>query len=443
VREAYAALFDDGPPRPDLMLLTGDQVYLDTPWWAYLLQARATPRTNALLEYWASWGMQLGRDGRKRLGLRPLLTDGPTWFLPDDHEFWNNWPHASVTAKHSFLNQAKGLWGGLTRGVSATLALVRPPHVVVPDDPGEVPPHADQRNFLPVHPDEWDRWSRASFDLIGSFQTRTVRDREHGVITRGEYGDDRADDPQRPPRDGPRGVVHQPLTPPVQIVDIDPVHVVLLDTRTRRTRVPTDERWSQFVDPDCLDHVVDVATVAPVLVLALPEPLLQRAVRRQVMLPGAGDVGIRHYVAQYEDFWARMRAARDGRPTVVIAGDIHRSYVAHAPEVGMVEVVASPASLVYGSHTAWRLEYGSSPPVTGPMEHSPVPATIDIALPQHPDHVDALAGLTIDRVGEHEYRLHVRLRPLNPRDAAQDVTYVLRDDRTEAVRLSADAAPAL
>ncbi|GAA4811658.1 hypothetical protein GCM10023200_56820 [Actinomycetospora chlora] len=431
---AYAALFDGGPPRPDLVLLAGDQIYADTPWWAYLLQARATPRTNALLEYWASWGMQLRRDGLVRRGLHPLLTDGPTWFLPDDHEFWNNWPHASVTAKHSFLNQAKGLWGGLTRSVSAALALVREPRVVVPEDPGEVPRGAVERNLLPVHPDEWDRWSRASFDLIGSFQTRSVRDREQGIITRGEWGDDPADDPGRPPRGGPRGVVHQPLTPPVQVVELDPVHVVLLDTRTRRTRVRTDDRWSQFVDPACLDEVVAVAGRAAVLVLALPEPLLRRAEGWRPSVPGAGDVGIRHYVRQYEDFWARLRAARAGRPTVTIGGDIHRSYVAHSTEAGLVEVVASPSSLVYGSHTAWRVKYDAIPPPPGPLEGSPVPAHRDIALPGHPDHVDALAGLQIDRTGEHEYRLHVRLRPLNPADAAQDVTYVLRDAGGDPVR---------
>jgi hypothetical protein len=238
-------------------------------------------------------------------------------------------------------------------------------------------------------------------------------------------------------------VVHQPLTPPVQVVDLDPVHVVLLDTRTRRTRVRSNEHWSQFVDPTCLDELLDVAAGAPVFVLALPEPLLQRAVGSRPMLPGAGDVGIRHYVAQYEDFWRRLRAARNGRPTVTIGGDIHRSYVAHAPDDGFVEVVASPTSLVYGSHTSWRLKYSATPPSPGPLERSPVPAWKDLALPGHPDRVDALAGLTLQRTGAYEHRLHVRLRPLNLDDPAQEVTYLLRDDGVgAAVRREAGMASA-
>ena len=47
-----------------------------------------------------------------------------------------------------------------------------------------------------------------AFDLIGSFETRSVRDRDTGRITWGERDDA---DPLRPPGDGPRGVVHRPL----------------------------------------------------------------------------------------------------------------------------------------------------------------------------------------------------------------------------------------
>ena len=41
--------------------------------------------------------------------MRSLLTNGPNWFLADDHEFWNNWPHATVTAHHSYGNIGRAL----------------------------------------------------------------------------------------------------------------------------------------------------------------------------------------------------------------------------------------------------------------------------------------------------------------------------------------------
>ncbi|PVZ04573.1 hypothetical protein [Actinomycetospora cinnamomea] len=415
--------------RPDLTLLLGDQVYADTPWWSYMLQARAVPRSSTLLEYWASWGMQTPRhraDGPGR-GLGPVLTDGPTFFLPDDHEFWNNWPHASVTAKHSFLNQARGLFGGLARGLAAARELVAEPTVEVPEHPGDVPAGADERNHLPVHPDEWGRWSRGAFDLFGSFQTRSVREREGGPITRGEFSDDPRRDPTRPPRDGTPGVVHQPLTPPLQIVDLGPVCVSLLDTRTRRTRSRSHARWSRFVDDECLDHLLERAAGADLFVLAMPEPALQAPARWRPSLPGFSDFGIRHYVAQYTAFWNRLVEARAGRPTVLLGGDIHRSHVAHSTSHALVQVVASPFSLVYGYNTWERIKYRneSGPPPAGPLPGSWLPAERTIALRGHPDHRDGFAGLTLERIDAERYRLDVSLCPINLDDPVAAVRYDL------------------
>ena len=430
VPEAYAAHVPHRlGGRPDLTLLLGDQVYADTPWWSYLLQARAVPRTATLLEYWASWGLQLsgGPATSAGSGLGPLLTDGPTCFLPDDHEFWNNWPHASVTAKHSFLNQARGLLGGLARTAAAARDLVHEPHPVVPADPGEVPEGATERNHLPVHPDEWGAWSRAAFDLFGSFQTRSVRDRRDGTITRGEYSDDPERDPQRPPRDGAPGVIHQPLTPPVQHLDLDPLHLALLDTRTRRTRSRTNARFSRFVDDRWLDQVLERAGTAPLFVLAMPEPAFQAPAPWRLTLPGTSDYGIRHYTHQYVRFWHELVERRAGRPTVLLGGDIHRSYVAHSLEHAIVQVVASPFSLVYGSRYSemrtFRDETG--PPPAGHLENSWPPAERVIALRGHPDHRDGFAGLALTRVDADHYDLTISLLPVNQQDEVLTAGYRL------------------
>ncbi|ANY05605.1 hypothetical protein [Pseudonocardia sp. HH130630-07] len=141
---------------PDLALLTGDQVYADAPAKFYATMARSTPRTYGLLEYWTSWGMQTyGDDRRPHHGMRELLRHGPHWFLPDDHEFWNNWPHASVTARHSYANIRRAGRGGLRRILAVRRH--RPgAEIPYPADPGPPPSDPQVQSYHPAHPDEWD-----------------------------------------------------------------------------------------------------------------------------------------------------------------------------------------------------------------------------------------------------------------------------------------------
>ena len=361
-------------------------------------------------------------------GLGALLRDGPTWFLPDDHEFWNNWPHASATAKHSFLNQARGLLGGLFRWAAAVRDLVVDVDPDVPTFPGVVPEGAAERNHLPVHPDEWGRWSRAAFDLFGSFQTRSARERAGGPITRGEFSDDPANDPWRPPGDGPVGVVHRPLTPPLQTVGVDPVRVALLDTRTRRTRSRTNEEWSRFVDAEFVDATMAAAAApeAAVFVLAMSEPLLAAPAGWRPSVPGFSDFGVRHYTEQYVDFWTRLLAARAGRPTVLVAGDIHRSYVAHALPYAVVQVVASPLSLVYGYKTLERWRFRKEKASTPAVLKDPWPPAVQaIGLRGHPGHRNGFAGLELQRTGDDTYRLRVDLCPINLADDVLSTAYDL------------------
>lgn len=344
----------DRVAAPDLALLTGDQVYADAPAKFYATMARSTPRTYGLLEYWTSWGMQ--RYGaRRHLGMRELLRHGPHWFLPDDHEFWNNWPHASVTARHSYANITRAGRGGLRRALAAWRH--RPgTEIPYPADPGPPPSDPLVQSYHPVHPDEWDAWGRSAFDLFGSFQTPSVRDRDTGRITRGELDDDPATDPLRPPRHGPPGEVHRPLNQLVQRIDLDEVQIVLLDTRTRRTRRTDDPRYSAFVDPGSLDQVLAIAAEAPVLVLVTPQPMLVPPYRTRLRERPLGarverllDLQVADYPDQYARLWDGLVAARDGRPTVTVGGDIHSSYIGHAPSLPLLEVVSSPMSLVAGA----------------------------------------------------------------------------------------------
>jgi hypothetical protein len=76
--------------RPHLKLLCGDQVYLDNPWYEILPRSPARLAQRFLDKYLATWIPSGGATG-----LSQLLAEGSSWFLADDHEFWNNHPNWS------------------------------------------------------------------------------------------------------------------------------------------------------------------------------------------------------------------------------------------------------------------------------------------------------------------------------------------------------------
>ena len=79
---AYKALHDRGDEsvRPDVTLLTGDQVYLDIGLDSLSLIPREI-RERIADDYALHWQ-----------ALGSILNRGGTWMLPDDHEYWNDYP---------------------------------------------------------------------------------------------------------------------------------------------------------------------------------------------------------------------------------------------------------------------------------------------------------------------------------------------------------------
>ncbi|MCO1659611.1 hypothetical protein [Pseudonocardia humida] len=422
---AFGSVFAD--EAPDLTLLLGDQVYADAPAWRYALMSRHTPRTGLLLKYWRTWGMQPDPDGHARRGLRGVLGSGPTYFLPDDHEFWNNWPNRTVTAKHSYGN----IWSALVNGHRRRRAVVPDtigPAVKEPFDPRVPPSDPLQQSYLPVHPGEWDAWGLASFELFGSFQASGMR-----ALSRGERDDQL---PAGPPEPGTENRIHRPRHPVLQLIDIDPLTIALLDTRTRRTRRVRHPYHSAFVDPEFLDRMLDAAERAPVFVLALSQPVLQPAAwlgnhGRRERFSLLGDTGMQDYWHQYQRFWTELVRRRAGRPTVTLGGDIHQSYVAvtESTRLNLVEVVASPMSLVSGGGWLPVLSRAAAVP-TGRDEPSYRPGTEVVRLrdlvagPRDPGveldgaawslgclpkNRPGFAGLAVERIGADAVRLDVRI----------------------------------
>jgi hypothetical protein len=113
------------PPdyAPHAKLLIGDQVYLDNPAWEVLPRARGALAERLLRKYLDTWG-----QGDSHNGFAAILGRGSTWFLADDHEFWNNHPNWSpllatrgANARQQWASIATALFAGFTGRPAAEL----------------------------------------------------------------------------------------------------------------------------------------------------------------------------------------------------------------------------------------------------------------------------------------------------------------------------------
>jgi hypothetical protein len=93
------------PYKPDFKILCGDQVYLDNPAIEMPVRTRASLATRLFQKYAETWF-----QGDQWCGFGAFLSDSCTYFMADDHEFWNNHPNWSplLTLKKwplPFINQ--------------------------------------------------------------------------------------------------------------------------------------------------------------------------------------------------------------------------------------------------------------------------------------------------------------------------------------------------
>jgi hypothetical protein len=78
--QAWEALYKNDELRPDIKFLAGDQVYVDIGLGLFPLDDDDCQERIAD-DYAESWSL-----------LRSMMRRGGTWMLPDDHEYWNNYP---------------------------------------------------------------------------------------------------------------------------------------------------------------------------------------------------------------------------------------------------------------------------------------------------------------------------------------------------------------
>ncbi|XXF78300.1 metallophosphatase [Myxococcaceae bacterium GXIMD 01537] len=93
--------------NPDLGLLVGDQVYLDQPPLADIPTAPAEMAERFENAYAYNWF--------EEFGYAKVLRAAPAACVPDDHEYWNNYPHSALHIKATWKEQDRATWGRISR----------------------------------------------------------------------------------------------------------------------------------------------------------------------------------------------------------------------------------------------------------------------------------------------------------------------------------------
>jgi hypothetical protein len=88
--------------RPHLTLLMGDQVYLDLPTLQNFDDDEKWLTDKFERDYMLNW--------RGPTGYAKILAAAPSVSLPDDHEFWNNYPHDSPFIQNSHTDAGRERW---------------------------------------------------------------------------------------------------------------------------------------------------------------------------------------------------------------------------------------------------------------------------------------------------------------------------------------------
>lgn len=104
--QALALLIKAIKPVPDFTLLAGDQVYLDLPSQQNLPVDRTALARVLGKKYQLNWFS----DGLKQPGLAGILGHGPVLCVPDDHEFWNNFPLFQVQLNNTHCAEDRNNW---------------------------------------------------------------------------------------------------------------------------------------------------------------------------------------------------------------------------------------------------------------------------------------------------------------------------------------------
>jgi hypothetical protein len=140
--------------RPDLKLLTGDQVYLDSPFFQFLIPHTKQGLAEMFLQKYVDTWTQTG----DLQGFQQILSSGAAVFTSDDHEFWNNAPFPSFSV-NTWTQGGRDTWFGLASGLLAAFQQPDPASAVRLLQIGDLSMFvadtrarrsADRKSFLPA-----------------------------------------------------------------------------------------------------------------------------------------------------------------------------------------------------------------------------------------------------------------------------------------------------
>ena len=103
---ALANIIKSIKPAPDFTLLAGDQVYLDLP----SLQDLPENKTCLAQAFGKKYQINWFSGHLKQPGLADVLSHGPVLCIPDDHEYWNNFPYKQAQLTNTHWEEDRNNW---------------------------------------------------------------------------------------------------------------------------------------------------------------------------------------------------------------------------------------------------------------------------------------------------------------------------------------------
>ena len=165
--------------RPHLTLLTGDQVYLDLPTLKDFPDDVTWLAEKFEKDYALNW--------RGPRGYTEVLAAAPSLSIPDDHEYWNNFPHPSPFIGNSLTPAGRDRWREAAQAMYAGFQLPYPAQLGEPVR-FEVAPLsffvADTRSTK--DPDRRFTMSEAAHQQMEQWVSDTIAQKQFGVFVSGQ-----------------------------------------------------------------------------------------------------------------------------------------------------------------------------------------------------------------------------------------------------------------
>ncbi len=164
---------------PDLLLLTGDQVYLDLPPIKDLPSARPAMARKFEEDYERNW---FDDQAYAR-----VMHAAPYACVPDDHDYWNNFPMPAAHLQNTWTASGRQAWGEVARMLYGHFQHVLGEPVGTP-----VQFDVDPLSFFLLDSRSWrDEDFRFTFtpgarDALSAWVSRCIRERKLGVFATGQ-----------------------------------------------------------------------------------------------------------------------------------------------------------------------------------------------------------------------------------------------------------------